>query len=417
MPSAVARTLGIAAFGLAAMLSCPLAAQQSGPAADASAAQEIEALRASLNAQEKRLQEQARMLDEQRRQLEQQRHRLEAMGARLRGEPEPPASAASPREGAVAQAAASPTDEKKPERIDIGVLADVGGVLTPKGTFVFEPSIEYAHSDNNRFFFEGVELIDTVLVGLIEASEADRDSLTLASTFRYGITSRFEADLRVPYVIRSDKVTNTVVQGGAQTTQELSGNDIGDVEAGLHYQINRGLEGWPFFVANLRAKAPTGTGPYDLNYNAQGIETELATGSGFWSFEPSVTVIYPTDPAVLFGNLGYSWNVASDIGKTIGTSRIGEVDPGDNISASVGIAVALNEKTSISFGYQHDYVTETESEINGVTVNSDSLQVGAFLFGISQSISDNVGVNLNFAIGATEDAPDARVTLRVPVSF
>jgi hypothetical protein len=35
------------------------------------------------------------------------------------------------------------------------------------------------------------------------------------------------------------------------------------------------------------------------------VETQLPTGTGFWAFEPSVTVIYPTDPAVLYTTLNY----------------------------------------------------------------------------------------------------------------
>jgi hypothetical protein len=60
---------------------------------------------------------------------------------------------------------------------------------------------------------------------------------------------------------------------------------------------------------------------------------------------------------------------------------------------------------------------ETSTELNGVDVDSKDLQVGSFLVGFSHRLNDRVGLNLNLAIGATEDAPDVRVTLRVPVSF
>ncbi len=423
MPINIKQTIAVTSLICASISAMPALAQ--GPAGtDPVAGQtkvELDSLRAALKAQEQRLEDQARMLEEQRAALDAQRRQLETMQAKMEGEapapageqvtPQQAAPKAEPKlEGPVAEA-------PKKERVDVDLLADVGGVLTPEGTFVVEPSLEYTHSSVKRFVFQGVEIVDAVLVGLIEATEADRDTVTAAMAGRYGITDRLEVDFRVPWVYRSDRVTNTVIQTSVASTSNLEANDLGDVEFGAHYQLNRGLSGWPYLVGNVRVKAPTGTGPYDVARDSTGIETELATGSGFWGVEPSVTFIYPTDPAVLFGNIGYLWNMKDDVNKTVGSSYIGSVDPGDSISASFGIAVSLNESTSFSLGYQHDYVMGTETEINGRLVDSDSLQVGSLLFGVTQTLSDSVSLNLNVAVGATEDAPDARVTLRVPVTF
>src|SRR3546814_3275808 len=71
------------------------------------------------------------------------------------------------------------------------------GVLTPKGTLVVEPSIQYSHSQVNRFTFLGVEILDTFLIGLLEAQDADRDLYQAAITGRFGITDRLEAEIKV----------------------------------------------------------------------------------------------------------------------------------------------------------------------------------------------------------------------------
>ncbi len=388
---------------------------------------DLELIRAAIAAQEKRLREQAQLLEKQRRQLEAMQARLNQAAPASRAAAQPSQAAASaPQQTQASRTQAVSEDSglstagevaENPERIDLSLLADGGGVLTPKGTLVVEPQLEYTHSSSNRFFFQGVEFFDTALVGVIEATEASRDSLTAAVAARYGLTNRLEADIRVPYLYRSDRVTNTIVNGGGSNIQNLEGYDLGDVELGIHYQLNRSDSAWPVFVGNLRAKLPTGKGPYDVDRDTDGLETELPTGSGFWGVEPSITVIYPSDPAVLYANLGYVWNIKSTVDEQIGSSFVSDVDPGDAISGSFGIGLSLNETTSISFGYQHDYVFETETVVDGTASESETAQVGSFLFGVSHSLTDDVGVNLNFSIGATSDAPEVRSTVRVPVTF
>ena len=293
-----------------------------------------------------------------------------------------------------------------------------GGVLTPRGTLVVEPSFEFTHTDVNRFTFAGVEIIDTILIGVIEAERADRTILTPAITFRYGITDRIEVDVKIPYVYRQDEsTTQTVGPSSLSILRSVDGKGLGDIEFGAHYQINQGRGGWPFFIANVRVKSDTGTGPFDVSRDATGIETELATGSGFWSVEPSVTVLYPTDPAVLFFNIGYLWTIARDVNKTIGGATIGRVDPGDAIRFSFGAGIALNEQVSISLGYQHDVIFRNRTEINGTTTKPPTLNIGQLNVGFNYQVSRSVAVNLNLGVGVTDDAPDLRLLLRVPVAF
>jgi hypothetical protein len=307
-------------------------------------------------------------------------------------------------------------DETKPP--EIVVLSERGGVLTPKGSVVIEPSIDYSKSTSNRLNFRGISIVDGFLIGVIEASDADRDTITSQLTARYGVTNRLEVSVSVPVVYRSDRTTSLVGgAGGASVTNSTSGEGLGDIEVAAHYQINDGMNDWPFFIANLRYKSTSGTGPFDIGRDASGIPTELATGSGFHAIEPSLTVIYPTDPAVLFANIGYLVNLPSDVNTTVGTATIGNVDPGDSIGMSFGVGFALNEKLSLNLGYQHDFVLETTTETNGVDVNSETLSVGSFLFGGSYRLTDAVSLNLTVQVGATEDAPDSRIIFRVPVRF
>ena len=312
---------------------------------------------------------------------------------------------------------------------DIAVIADVGGVLTPKGQWVIEPSVEYTHASDNRFFFQGVEIVDAVLVGLIEAQDFNRDVINASLGVRYGITNRLEADARVSFQKRQDKLASTPVSSTETTTlTDLDGSGLGDVEFGLHYQLNRKRGKWPYAVANLRVKSDTGTGPFDVSRNSLGIETELPTGSGFWTIEPSVTFIYPTDPAVLFANVGYLFNLEDDVNTALTRETIvRSVDPGDAIKASFGMGLGINERLSMSFGYDHSYIFGTETDLElfddatdtfiPVSTEGRTAQVGQFLWGVSYVLTDRVNINFNVGVGVTADAPDARVMLRVPIKL
>ncbi|NIA67450.1 transporter [Pelagibius litoralis] len=302
-------------------------------------------------------------------------------------------------------------------RIDVSGVQDIGGVLTRKNHLVFEPSVEYENTSSTRFFFDGVEIIETVLVGDIEVSDADRQSITAAGTLRYGLTSRSEIEVKVPFVYRNDDVTQEVIGAGGATTSSLDAANIGDIEVSGRYQLNSGRDDWPIFVANARIKSNTGRGPFDVSRDADGIETELSTGSGFWAIQPGLTMIYPTDPAVFFANVSYTHSFGEDVDETIGGAEVGNVQPGDVVGFGFGMGFSLNEKASFSVGYAHDFVFETEQEIDGVTFESESFEVGRLSLGFSYALSNNINVNLNTQIGVTDDAPDVVLTLRTPLTF
>ena len=306
--------------------------------------------------------------------------------------------------------------EQQPPRPEVQAIPELGGVLTPKGTLVLEPSIQYSHSQVNRFTFVGVEILDTFLIGLLEAQDADRDLYQAAVTARYGITDRLEVEVKIPYIYRDDSISFIIpqVDPDVQLTQDVDGHGIGDVEFGLHYQINSGLDDWPIFIGNLRYKSPTGKGPFDVDRGANGLETELATGSGFHGIEPSVTILYPNDPAVFFANFGYFFHLPDDVDKTFNDQTIGEVDPGDAFRMSFGMAYSINERSSFTLGYKHDFIDETETEVNGIDLSSSSLSVGSLLLGYSFQVNNYSSANVNLELGVTDDAPDVLMTLRVP---
>jgi hypothetical protein len=306
----------------------------------------------------------------------------------------------------------APPDKPAPQLV---ALPEGVGVLTPKGRLVIDPSFEYINSSSNRLVFRGVEIVTGVQIGLIEASDVDRNSLIGSLAARFGISDRIEIEARIPYVYRNDEITTLAQQNSTITqTTELEGHDIGDVEVTGRYQFNRGRNGGPIFVGNLRYKSDTGTGPFDVERDVAGIARELPTGSGFWGLEPSITALLPSDPAVLFATLGYLYHAPDEVNRTINGVAVGEVDPGDSINASLGFGFAVNQRFSFSAGYRHSYIFPTETELGATRQESDDLHAGSLQLGLSYRFGERTTVNTNFEFGATEDAPDVRAVVRIP---
>jgi hypothetical protein len=303
-------------------------------------------------------------------------------------------------------------------REQLAAIPEGIAVLTQPGKLTLDLSGEYTRSSANRLVFRGIEIVPGVQIGVIEANEADRDTNVATVAAKYGLTSRMEVELRAGYVRRNDTITTVQQRDEAVTrTIDLSGDGIGDVEGAVRYQINGGERGRPIVIAGLRVKSDTGEGPFDIPRDEFGVASRLATGSGFWGVEPSLSFIYPSDPAVIFGSLSYFAHLPRDINKTEGEIRIGEVDPGDAIGMSIGFGFSLNPKFSFSLGYKHNYIRPTSSELNDLVEKSDSLQVGALQFGMSYLLTDRFSLNGNFEFGVTEDAPYLGFVLLLPIIF
>ncbi|MBB3189706.1 hypothetical protein FHR94_000930 [Halomonas cerina] len=319
--------------------------------------------------------------------------------------------------------------EEQQVQPDVQAMAEYGGVLTPKGRLVLEPEFQYSHESINRMTFEGVEVLSTLLIGVFTAQDVDRDNYTAALTGRLGLTDRLELEMKVPYVYRdeSNRVTVSEVDPDFSLARELSNDALGDIEVAAHYQFNRGLAGMPYFIGNLRYKSTTGEGPFDIRRNSAGTPLELSTGTGFHSIEPSITMLLPSAPAVYFANLGYVFHLEDDVNQQVTQNDedlfIDDVDPGDVVRLSFGMAYSINPRTSFTLGYKNDFIGETETEYvnnsDGTTtrVNSNTLNVGSLLLGWSYRMNPDVSVNLGLELGITEDAPDTTLSLRMPIGM
>jgi hypothetical protein len=429
MPNTSPRALALALLAGASALAVSAPALAAEDPALARIEAELAAQSARIAAQDRKLAEQAQLIETQSLELRALRAQrddiLDEIRAGRRVAPPPVQIADQQVRPAAPGPEVQPVGEAPTvQPVEVAAVPEGMGVLTPKGGLIFDPSFEFVRSSNNRLVFRGVEIVPGINFGLIEADDADRDTLVGTLAARYGLTDRLEVEARVPYVYRHDRITTVraAEPRPVELTDNLEGQDLGDVEVSARYQLNRGLDGWPIFVANARVKTPSGQGPYDVRYDGS-VAQELATGSGFWSAEAGITMLYPTDPAVIFGGLTYARSFAADIDKTFGETRVLRVDPGDSIGANLGFGLALNPRFSVSLGYSHTYIFRSESEqmsldaTEPVILRANSLQVGSLQMGWSFRLNDHVTLNNNFEFGVTSDAPDMRVVFRAPYRF
>ncbi|MGF1687126.1 transporter [Photobacterium japonica] len=318
--------------------------------------------------------------------------------------------------------------QQKPKRVQtFGDLLDpdLPGVLTPKGSFVIDGSFSYTQNSSNSVSIVGYTVLPSLIVGLIRASDIDRTTLTFGLTGRYGITNRLEVEARVPWVYRSDSIFERELQQGvpSDTLRTVEGSDIGDIEAAFKYQIN--MENPPYWIAGLRFKTTTGTSPYDVPINDLSDFEELPTGSGFPSIEPGLTMILPMDPAVIYANFSYIWNIKDDVevdvtvdneDGTTSSLQANTIDLGDTISFSAGMGFAVNPKFSFSLGLSHK--TILKSKINGET-QSDAklLQLDSISLGANYAINPETTLNVGVNAGLTADAPDFQLSVRIPYTL
>ncbi|MCQ8103759.1 transporter [Methylomonas sp. SURF-2] len=387
--------------------------------------------------QKKEFDNQRQIITEQNKIIEQMKSRLDAMSEQAPQPARRPSAdsgnahsgteaAQTPRSSdslpakPVGQAPADYSEKPKPPELP-RLSSTVGGVLTPKGRLVFEPSLQYTYTDNYRVFLDAYTFLPALAIGLIDIRQVKRHTMIGSLAARYGITDRWEVEFRAPFVYRSDAQRARPVDlspSYADETFTSSGSGIGDLEFDIRYQLSDGEDGWPILIGNIVATVPTGTSPFDIDYRASTVQnipyltfpTEQPTGVGYFSFQPSITLLYPTDPGVFYGNIGYIYNVETNAGNFGGT-----YDAGDGISLSFGMGFSLNEKSSFSIGYSHKHLFN--STANGETINGSALDIGQLLIGFSFRASPKTTYNVSLGIGATGDSPSISLMLRIPMGF
>ena len=297
-------------------------------------------------------------------------------------------------------------------------LFDEPTALTPRGRFVFETATQYVHSTNNQVALVGYTVLPALTIGLIDIQRIESNLTDVALTARYGLAQRLEVEVKAPYIF-ANTTTQTRPLATASVTNSFfdsSGSGVGDVEVAMRTQLNHFRGDNVVWIGSLRYKTRTGTDVFQEPLDpTSGLQTRLATGSGFNAVQPGFTFLFPSDPAVFFGGAAYTYSFARDVG-----FGFGRVDPGGILDLNMGMGLALNEKASFSVGYQHSVVYQTSQPVPATgraLARTGTLQLGTLRFGVAYALTERLNFNTTIGIGVTRDSPDLEATIRLPYRF
>lgn len=296
--------------------------------------------------------------------------------------------------------------------------------------FSLDTGLTYSYYNQKQLVLNGFLAMDAIFLGNIKVDNVKAQIDTFDLTGRYTINDRTQLDLNVPVLYRS-----SIFQSGSSDPTEVREATVtmhpkvGDINAGVYYQLMKETPRNPDIVWNLRVKAPTGTNPYGIPLmNVPGsngnlsIPSQLPSGNGVWTVSTGLSFIKTVDPAILFANINYFHNPAKHFANInpSDTATPGEIALGDSIQDGAGLAFALNDRLSLSLSYLQRITRKSQTradgdnwtDVVGSDANAVSLNVGTtYAFRDHQSLVFNVGA------GLTPDAPNIQLNAKIVSSF
>lgn len=296
--------------------------------------------------------------------------------------------------------------------------------------FTLEVGFNYSTFDRKDLVLEGFLALDAIFLGDISVDDVSADIFTVDVAGRYNVNDHWQVGASLPFVYRQTQFQRNVNVGVEATVDE---SNIGDITLTSAYQLFEETASRPDIVWNLSVKAPTGSHPYgttldtltrnsDTGSDTITFPSELPTGSGLWSITNSLSFVKTTDPAILFANIGYTYNLQGsfdDISASTG-DQPGDVRLGDSFFYGLGMAFALNERMSLSLSLSQRLSRSSETRLDGQNwqevVGSDG-NAAIFSVGGTYAISDKLSMSTSLGIGLTPDAPDFNVGVKFPYRF
>ncbi|MGI2258882.1 transporter [Shewanella sp. GXUN23E] len=307
------------------------------------------------------------------------------------------------------------------------VLQETHTVFSRK--FSIEPSLSYSYFSRKDLILRGFLALDAIFLGNLNLDRIRTSNVQLDLTSRYSFNENWQIDLSLPFIYRENQF-DSVGEGNSSQRYEVARVQdtlLGDISAGLYYRIMAETQDAPDWVWNVRVKAPTGKDPYGIPLltSESGNLTypsEMASGNGVWGISTGFSLAKTYDPAIVFFNLNYGVNLPQKFDDITGQSSVvpGEIDLGDYIDYSVGLAFAVSEKMSLGMSFNQRFFSKTRQRVEGgmwekiprSDTNTATLGLGATL-----ALTDSLSMVTTIGAGLTEDTPDYQVSLRFPYRF
>ena len=391
---------------------------------------------------EQRLQEERLKLEQMEAQLNQLRTQMQS----LHPSKAPPGGWAPPAGQTAQQPAAAPSPSTPSTGTNL--QASTGSRKTParsaavqaayqqqnalfrKG-FTFYPQFQYSYSNSQNLVLNGFLAFGAIFLGNVNIARTEIDVFNWNPTLYYAINRRFELDINLPYFYERATYSATGVQFTTAETSKVHVTKwgIGDGSGGFYWQLLTQHGYWPNLIWNAQASVPTGTSPFgikvlqDPNNTNLNFPSNLPTGKGVWGVSSGFSIVREMDPVVLYGSGNYYYEFTehvNDISSTPGIKVPGKVAPGNALSYTLGMTLALNERLSMSTQMQDIITNTTEVQAKGapwVAAPGSNTNAAQFSFGATYAASHNLFPFLQAAIGATQAAPNFQISLWVPYYF
>lgn len=271
--------------------------------------------------------------------------------------------------------------------------------LLPAGQIGMNFGANYSYYRDDRI---DLNINDQGAIDRFKIENDAQHSLGASLSFDYGIWNNLTFNTSLPVSYKYD------------TQKNVAQAALGDVSFGLRYQpfpVKVGAINTTLFTTLSTA---TGDSPYNININ-----NEVSSGKGYYSLGGGVSMSKVVDPVVLFGSLGYTHAFNATGLHQLRSSRIlEEVETGDSISFSMGLAYSLSYEVSISASYQQSYNFETTFLFSdGSAIPSEDSTSSIVNMSLGLRTAKNRVINFSFGYGLTEDSPDVLLGVSIPVDI
>jgi hypothetical protein len=175
----------------------------------------------------------------------------------------------------------------------------------------------------------------------------------------------------------------TEVDFGALAKTEGHGSGFGDIRLALAKGLLRERNWWPNLIGRV-------TWDTDLGETS---DDGVSLGGGFNELQGSLTMTKQQDPLVFIGGTSYGTTFEKD-----------DINPGDQLSFSVGALLAASPETSLRVVLNQTFVNELEIDDRAIS-GSDQV-IGTLTFGASSIVGRGKFLDLTAEMGLTDEAPD-----------
>lgn len=303
--------------------------------------------------------------------------------------------------------------------------------------FVIEGGVTYSRYDRNQLALNGFLALDAIFLGNISVDKVASDTLTYSLAARYSLTPRWNIGVSTPFLQRQITYQKGGAGGSAASYAELSqGSSVtpGDTTMNLSYRLLPETDSRPDIVLTASVIAPTGRAPYGISWetinagkDASGnsfvqfsVPTKQATGNGLWGYGASVSMVKTMDPALVFANFGYTGYLSRhfhDIGIDPSVQNPGRVKLGESFSYALGLAFALNDRTSLSMAVSDQISRQAKIKYDGQSWQSligSNANAATFNLGMTYALNKKTTLVTTLGVGLTPDAPDFTLGIKVP---